>query len=180
MSKKLESNPRNIPAAPFVNDVVEYIGGQDAEVDSALKQFQEMAAKYRYMEISLLQKKKSLDVKIPDIKKTLAMVKHLNNNRESSNKTLFELHDTLYAEAELENTDVVYLWLGANTMLSYKIPEAIALLDNKLKLAETSYKNSNEDLEFIREQTTITDVNTARIWNFDVKRRREKREVEEK
>lgn len=65
-------------------------------------------------------------------------------------------------------------------MLSYKIPEAIALLDNKLKLAETSYKNSNEDLEFIREQTTITDVNTARIWNFDVKRRREKREVEEK
>lgn len=77
-----------------------------------MKQFQEMAAKYRYMEISLLQKKKSLDVKIPDIKKTLAMVKHLNNNRESSNKTLFELHDTLYAEAELENTDVVYLWLG--------------------------------------------------------------------
>lgn len=64
-------------------------------------------------------------------------------------------------------------------MLSYKIPEAVALLENKLKLAETSYQNSNEDLEFIREQTTITDVNTARIWNFDVKRRRDKREVEQ-
>lgn len=107
-------------------DVVDYIGGQDADVDSALKQFQEMAAKYRYMEISLLQKKKSLDVKIPDIKKTLAMVKHLRDSNEENEldeegeekntKTLFELHDTLYAEAELEKTDVVYLWLGVGVI----------------------------------------------------------------
>ena len=27
-------------------------------------------------------------------------------------KTTFELNDTLYAEAELEETDTVYLWLG--------------------------------------------------------------------
>ena len=27
-------------------------------------------------------------------------------------KTTFELNDTLYAEAELEDTDTVYLWLG--------------------------------------------------------------------
>jgi hypothetical protein len=27
-------------------------------------------------------------------------------------KTTFELADTLYAEAELEETDTVYLWLG--------------------------------------------------------------------
>ena len=65
-------------------------------------------------------------------------------------------------------------------MLSYTIPEAISLLENKLQLAETSYANSNDDLEFIREQTTITDVNTARIWNFDVKRRRQKRETDDK
>lgn len=27
-------------------------------------------------------------------------------------KTTFELNDTLYAEAELEDADTVYLWLG--------------------------------------------------------------------
>lgn len=27
-------------------------------------------------------------------------------------RTTFELNDTLYAEAELEDTDTVYLWLG--------------------------------------------------------------------
>lgn len=57
-------------------------------------------------------------------------------------------------------------------MLSYPIDEAIELLDNKLKLAQIAFNNAIEDLEYLREQTTITDVNTARIWNFDVKRRR--------
>ena len=37
---------------------------------------------------------------------------------ESSSKkpirTTFELNDTLYAEAELEDTDTVYLWLGVS------------------------------------------------------------------
>ena len=32
-------------------------------------------------------------------------------------KMTFELNDTLYAEAELENTDTVYLWLGVNMFL---------------------------------------------------------------
>lgn len=57
-------------------------------------------------------------------------------------------------------------------MLSYPIDEAIELLENKLKLAQIAFNNAIEDLEYLREQTTITDVNTARIWNFDVKRRR--------
>lgn len=85
-----------------------------------MKQFQEMASKYRYMEISLLQKKKSLDVKIPDISKTLSMVRHLHGANEdgTKTKTLFELHDTLYAEAELDKSDVVYLWLGVGGVLA--------------------------------------------------------------
>jgi len=31
-------------------------------------------------------------------------------------KTTFELNDTLYAEAELEDTDTVYLWLGVRSL----------------------------------------------------------------
>ena len=29
--------------------------------------------------------------------------------------TTFELNETLYAQAELEDTDVVYLWLGVRS-----------------------------------------------------------------
>jgi Prefoldin subunit len=64
-------------------------------------------------------------------------------------------------------------------MLSYKIPSAITLLKSKLEAAETSLKNTVEDLEFLREQLTVMEVNTARVYNWDVKRRRERREKEE-
>ena len=30
-------------------------------------------------------------------------------------RTTFELNDTLYAEADLEDTDEVYLWLGVRS-----------------------------------------------------------------
>ena len=33
-----------------------------------------------------------------------------------SSKTTFELNDTLYAEAELEDSDTVYLWLGVRRL----------------------------------------------------------------
>lgn len=111
-------------------------------------------------------------------------------------KTTFELNDTLFAEAELEDSDTVFLWLGvrfstlisrlnvsfynlkANVMLSYKIPAAVILLKSKLEVAQTSLDNTIEDLEFLREQLTIMEVNTARVYNWDVKRRRELREAE--
>ncbi|PPQ77178.1 hypothetical protein CVT24_009881 [Panaeolus cyanescens] len=159
--------------------------------------------KYRYMESSMTQRRTSLEEKIPDIKKTLDMVEYLQDRREGKKtsgddldddddlddeedaakkplKTTFELNDTLYAEAELEDTDTVYLWLGANVMLSYKLPAAISLLKSKLNVAEHSLKNTIEDLEFLREQLTIMEVNTARVYNWDVKRRRELREAGEK
>lgn len=152
------------------------------------------------MDANLGQRRSSLEEKIPDIKKTLDMVEYLQERREGKSKasedddladlddedesgsakpirTTFELNDTLFAEAEIEETDTVYLWLGANVMLSYKIPEAVALLKSKLSGAEISLNNTIEDLEFLREQLTIMEVNTARVYNWDVKRRRQKREA---
>ncbi|KAG6377768.1 Prefoldin subunit-domain-containing protein [Boletus reticuloceps] len=187
-----EKNPRGIPKAPFITNVEEYIGSPDGDVEGPLKAFQDAIAKYRYMDANLTQRRRSLEDKIPDIKKTLYMVEFLER-REGKQKadedtdelddegeevakkpltTTFELNDTLYAEAELEDTDTVYLWLGANVMLSYNIPVAISLLRSKLGAAEASLKTTIEDLEFLREQLTMMEVNTARMYNWDVKRRR--------
>lgn len=64
-------------------------------------------------------------------------------------------------------------------MLSYKLPEAIELLRSKLAMAEKNLSSVVEDLEYLKEQVTIMEVNTARVYNWDVKRRREKRDKEE-
>ena len=56
-------------------------------------------------------------------------------------------------------------------MLSYPLADASALLASKLHAAEATLVNLVEDVEFLKEQITIMEVNTARVYNFDVKRR---------
>jgi len=168
-------------------------------VEPVLNAFQDAMAKYRYMDSNLNQRRHGLEEKIPDIRKTLGMVEYLRDRRDGGKAaaedadgsdldddgeagpqvTTFELAETLYAEAELEDTDTVYLWLGANVMLAYSIPAALELLRTKLNAAQTSLDNTVEDLEFLREQLTVMEVNTARVYNWDVKRRRELREGEQ-
>lgn len=95
--------------------------------------------------------------KIPDIQKTLETVRFLRSRKEDAEplETTFELNDTLYAKAEVPPTDEVYLWLGANVMLAYPIPEAEELLQSKLSTAKHSLSTCEEDLDFLREQITV-------------------------
>ena len=58
-------------------------------------------------------------------------------------------------------------------MLEYPLEEAVELLTNKLDAAERNVKGIIEDLEFLREQITVMEVNTARVYNYDVRRKRE-------
>jgi DNA-binding transcriptional regulator YiaG len=50
-------------------------------------------------------------------------------------------------------------------MLLYPLAEAIVLLAEKLEVAKRSLKNTIEDLEFLREQVTVMEVNFARVHN---------------
>ncbi|KAK9464431.1 Prefoldin subunit-domain-containing protein [Lipomyces arxii] len=182
MSNEIRSgeyvNPRGIPQAPFVETVEDYVKSRD-QVEGILQSFQEMLSKYKYMEMSTLRRAAGLREKIPDIQKTLDSVIFLDSKRDSENPTLittFELNDTLYTKARVKAADTVYLWLGANVMLEYPIPEAVELLQTKLKAAKDSLAICEEDLEFLRENITTVEVNTARVYNWDVQKRREERE----
>jgi hypothetical protein len=83
-------------------------------------------------------------------------------------ETNFELNDTLYAKASItpEDTDEVYLWLGANVMLAYPLDEAVTMLDEKLSAAESSLRNCEEDLEFLREQITVRILLYIYIYSY--------------
>ncbi|KAB8232853.1 tubulin-binding prefolding complex subunit PAC10 [Aspergillus alliaceus] len=171
-----ETNPRGIPSAPFIDNVSDYVSTR-ADVEPTLRSFQEMISKYQFMEVNTQRRAAGLREKIPDIKKTLEMVRFLKLRKDSNGaplETNFELNDTLYARATVNpaDTEEVYLWLGANVMLAYPIGEAETMLADKLATAETSLANCDEDLEFLREQITTMEVATARVYNWDVVQRR--------
>jgi pyrroline-5-carboxylate reductase len=57
-------------------------------------------------------------------------------------------------------------------MLEYPVEEAAELLSSKLEGALKTLKNTDEDLAYLRDQITTMEVNTARVYNWDVKQRR--------
>ncbi|KAL6692051.1 Prefoldin subunit domain-containing protein [Trichoderma pleuroticola] len=174
------TNPRGIPYAPFVDKVEDYVSTRD-DVEPTLRNFQEMISKYQFMELNLQRRMTGLREKIPDIQKTLDTVQFLKLRKEETDpiETTFELNDTLYAKANIPPTEEVYIWLGANVMLSYPVDEAETLLTSKLSAAKTSLSNCEEDLDFLREQITTMEVATARVYNWEVVQKRKEKLEEE-
>lgn len=116
-------------------------------------------SKYQFMEVNTQRRAAGLREKIPDIKKTLETVQFLQTRKPDESEPLethFELNDTLYAKAKVAATDEVYLWLGANVMLAYPIADAETLLSEKLDAARTGLSGCEEDLDFLREQITVS------------------------
>jgi len=61
-------------------------------------------------------------------------------------------------------------------MLEYDMAEGEALLRDKTAKAEESLKMTNCLIDNIREQITTIEVNMARVYNWDVKRRQAEKE----
>ncbi|KAJ1920703.1 hypothetical protein H4219_001102 [Mycoemilia scoparia] len=186
MADTADTNPRGIPKAPFVDDVEEYMK-KSSGVEATLRKFAEAArqlielniavyydqinSKYKFMEANMTQRRQSLESKIPELEKTLETIQFLIDKKDDDKpiETMYELNDTLYAKAKLEKAD------KANVMLEYSLDEALELLQSKLNTANKGLENANEDISFLRDQITTMEVNTARIYNWDVRQRRAKK-----
>ena len=79
------------------------------------------------------------------------------------------------ARVNVHEESNVCLWLGANVMLEYPRGEAIELLQKNLTQAKQALAELIEDMGFLRDQITTTEVNMARVFNWDVKERRKQK-----
>ncbi|PSK79640.1 hypothetical protein CJJ07_000504 [Candidozyma auris] len=179
--KPKETNPRGIPKAPFI-EKVESVVTDPSNYETIFSAFSDRLQQYKYMELSKKQQLADLNIKIPDAEKNLEVIELLKQkkNEEDEDKcieTNYELDSTLYTKATIDakNLNSVYLWLGAEVMLEYPLDEAVELLNSRLESHKKQLKMVEEDLEFLRESITTMEVNTSRLYNWDVKRRREEK-----
>lgn len=171
---------RGIPAASFVEDVQTYLSESGLDVNSALAFLQERLQQYRVVEMKLLAQQRDLQAKIPDIEKCLDVVATLQVKKGTGEPLIadFEVSEGIYSRARIEDdTDYVCLWLGANVMLEYSCEEATSLLQKNLENAKASLEVLVADLQFLRDQVTITQVTIARVYNWDVHQRRTRQSV---
>lgn len=170
------ANSRSIPEALFIENVE---GACREHEQTAISQrLQELYSKYQYMQSSLIAHRSGLKTKLPDISSALETVQHLIDRRDKAQEGeadaaeyTYQLCENIYAKASVPPTDNVCLWLGANCMLEYTLDEAIELLRNNEANAKTTLKSVEEDMAFLRDQMTTTEVNIARAHNFGVKER---------
>lgn len=145
----------------------------DSSVDKVLKSLDESHSKYKFMEFNLISKRRRLKEQIPDLERSLEMIEKLQEEKSNSQdlETQFLLSDQVYAKATIPPTDKVCLWLGANVMLEYTLDDAQELLVKNIEAAKKNLGFIEHDLDFVRDQFTTTEVNMARVYNWDVKRR---------
>lgn len=58
-------------------------------------------------------------------------------------------------------------------MVEYPLEEAKDVLTNNLNTASKNLQQVSDDLKFLKSQITTTEVNVARVYNYDVKQRRQ-------
>ncbi|XP_064945212.1 prefoldin subunit 3-like [Musa acuminata AAA Group] len=172
---------RGIPGASFVEDVETYLKQSGLDANSSLAFLQERLQQYKIVEMKLLAQQRDLQAKIPDIEKCLDVVATLEAKKGTGEALIadFEVSEGIYSRAKIEDSDSLCLWLGANVMLEYSLEEAKALLEKNLENAKASLEVLVADLQFLRDQVTITQVTVARVYNWDVHQRRIKQATKE-
>ena len=71
-------------------------------------------SKYKFMENQMLENRQRMRMKIPEIERSLEMLRTLEDRREREEKlvTHFPLADNVYAKAQVPAENTVCLWLG--------------------------------------------------------------------
>ena len=99
----------------------------------------------------------------------MALLYQRHQGEEKSLETHFLVSDNIWAKAKVPNSSgTVGLWLGANVMVEYKFTDALMLLSNNLKNAELKISECDEDIDFLKDQITTSEVNMARVYNQGV------------
>ena len=166
--------PGGIPAAEFISNVDEHLTATKTNHEQALAKQQDLYSKYKFIEMRLATSKGNLKSKMPEMKKTLEVLKFLAAKQDDDKEyvTNFELSPNILAKANLKQVNSVNLWLGANVMMEFSFQEAQDLLNGNLETASVNLSRVDEQLAFLRDQITTTEVNMARVYNHEVRLRR--------
>jgi len=177
-----ESSKDAIPTAVFIEDIESYMK-KEGNAESALEKLQRLYNAFKFIEQRLTQKKAKLKIKLPEITKTYNALVQMEEQSKLGEAltTHYELAQSVFAKAKISvhENDKVCLWLGANVMLEYPRQEAIDLLGQQLSDAKEALNITIDDMGFLRDQITTTEVNMARVFNWDVKERRKQKTTEE-
>ena len=121
-----EKNARGIPYVAFIDSVEGTLATTtDGTVEKLIGAMNELHQKFKILEGHKARTKASMKLKIPEIKRTLQLVRHIKEKHEASEDfgAHYSLSEMLYGRAKVTPDGTVCLWLGANVMVEYPYDE---------------------------------------------------------
>jgi prefoldin subunit 5 len=162
--KESKEAGRKLPEIMFIEDVPKFVKkyGKEAVIENLNHAYN----KFKFTESQFQNYKTTVAKKVPEINRSLELIKAMLKKKDEENQIKFQLSDGLFVEGTVpKGNKTVALWLGSDVMVEYSLEEGIELLQNNLDKAEYSIKTYNEDLEFLKEQITCCEVNMSRVHN---------------
>ena len=167
---KTKRNSRGVPSMNFIDDIKVWTDKYTSE--KLLTYLNQYLNKYKYMEANIVRSNQSTKSKIPDIEKCLETIDYMEKREQKDPlKVDYMVSHNLWAKAEVEKPESVFLWLGANIMCEYKMNEAKEMLKINLENAKNQIKTNEKDLDFMKDQMTVCEVNIARAYNEHIRRK---------
>lgn len=170
----------SLTSVEFVSDVDAFMAEpeNDNNAQNVLRRLEETYSKLKMSEANNVNTKRRLNTQLAEFDNSLKMLAELKRRRDegAAMTTQFRLADHVFAQATIPPADKIGLWLGASVMLEYSLEEGEALLKAKNQKAEKSLEMTNVLIDSLRENITTLEVNMARIFNWDVKRRQLEKE----
>jgi prefoldin subunit 5 len=115
------------------------------QAERVLKSLDEQHGKYKFMEANMIARKRRLRQQLPDLQKSLEMIKILKDQEEDELQTNILLSEQVFVKSVIQKTQTVCLWLGANVMLEYPLDEAEELLKQNLDSASLNLRCLEHD-----------------------------------
>ncbi|EGC28864.1 hypothetical protein DICPUDRAFT_59149 [Dictyostelium purpureum] len=164
----------NIPSVTFISNVDDFL--KDKVIDEVFNRLQEAHQKYKYYESKLTNNVSLLTVRAKQLQESLDIVERVEKKKDDTYNVQYELSEGVYSSAEVKEPKSIYLWLGANVMLEYSFEEAGEVLRKNKESVDRQLKETIQDLGFVKDQITTTDVNISRVYNYDVLQKRKQKQ----
>ena len=178
--KVVETKNQRAPStivAKFIENIDQHVA-ECGGIENAMMKLRDTYERLKSLEATLKNRKFTLMAKLPDIESSLEALSFLEKKLKLKKLCTRHLNfaKTFTLKPQLNFLKkTVHLWLGANVMLEYPYAEARTLLENNLSSAKESISTLEKDLDTVSDCVVTTEVNIARLYNWDVKQRKEKK-----
>jgi len=165
------------PLLDFVPDVSAVLAREGLESpDPVLEELNRLHRNFKTHQQRLFDERMDAERRIPDLDENLRLLGILGKRDKPCN-VRFKAADGVWADAILDQASdardqEVSLWLGANVMMKYKLPEAQNVLESSLSTLKRTAEAKKEELVQIKHQLTLCEVTISRFYNYGVQLRK--------